>query len=353
MMKRFLLILSVLVMTLCLFAGCASNEDAALNGVTGGLSGNVSTGNNNGDDNDDTVAPPSGDADGDDNTTPGNTDGNENTTTPGNTDGDENTTTPGNTEEPGDTDGEEGNTVDYEGEGWIKVCSYNVKYLSMDRTLLVENIKKIDADLIGIQELGYMNPTKGGDDHLKYLQDKTGYPYSYFCNCTGDYGHGILSRFPIKESKEGFYNYQNANSAEKRKWNRNVIDVNGTELVWYNTHLCVQDKLPSGDWNWTHGETQFKEILAMIYKEKGPTMLTADFNLMPERQAGIVDTNKLLPLNGMKDWSFTVKDLGVDNIYIKNIADHYFNENTQCGLEMGAYDNASDHAPVWTWIKIK
>ena len=352
-MKRFLLILTVLVMTLCLFAGCASNEDESLNNVTGGLGGNVSTGSTGNDD--DTVAstPDNTDDGGDDTTDPGNTEGGDNTQEPSNTTGGDNTTDPGNTDGGDDTDGEEDNTVDYEGEGWIKVASYNVKYLSMDRLLLVENIKKIDADLIGIQELGYMSPTKGGDDHMQYLKDHTDYPYAYFCNCTGDYGHGILSKYPIKESTEGFYNYQNANSAEKRKWNRNVIDVDGTELVWYNTHLCVQDKLPSGEWNWTHGETQFKEVLAMIYKEKGPTMLTADFNLMPERQAGIVDTTKLLPLNGMKDWMFTVKDLGVDNIYIKNMADHYFNENTQCGLEMGAYDGASDHAPIWSWIKIK
>lgn len=351
-MKRFLLILTVLVMTFCLFAGCASDNDEGLNNVTDGLGGNVSTGGNGG--SDDTAAPDNDK--GNDTATPDNDKGND-TTTPDGSDGD-GTSTPGNTETPdntagGDSGEEEDNGVNYEGEGWIKVCSYNVKYLSMDRLLLVENIKKIDADLIGIQELGYMDPSKGGDDHMQYLKEKTGYPYAYFCNCTGDYGHGILSKYPIKESTEGFYNYQNPNTTEKRKWNRNVIDVDGTELVWYNTHLCVQDKKEDGEWNWTHGETQFKEILAMIYKEKKPTMLTADFNLMPERQAMIVDTNKLLPLNGMKDWMFTVKNLGVDNIYIKNIKDHYFNENTQCGLEMGAYDNASDHAPVWSWIKIK
>lgn len=342
-MKRFLSVLMIFVLTLGLLTACGGAGDSSLNQVAGGsvnVGGNTSSGDTN---------TPSGDTNtpaGDTNTPAGDT----------NTPSGDTNTPAGDTNTPsGDTntpsgDGASSGEVDYEGEGWIKVCSYNVKYLCMNRTQLIKNIKNIDADIVGLQELGYMNPTKGGDDHLTILKEATGYKYAYFTNCTGDYGHGILSRFPIKSAEDFSYTKQ---FTEHRKYTRFVLDVNGTNLVYYNTHCQVQPKLDNGEWDWSVPETHFKEITQVLYKEKGPALLTADFNLTPDRQRGIVDTNKLLPLNGMKDWTFTVKDLGVDNIYIKNIADHYFNEKTQCGLEMGAYDDASDHAPIWTWIKIK
>lgn len=121
-MKRFLLILTVLVMAMCLLAGCKSADDS-LNEVTGGLGGSVSVGNGE-----------SAGSEGSDETP------------------DNSTQTPDNSGGSDDPDVFE-DEVEKDYSDYITVVSYNIKSLQIDKEGVVAALKEMDGDIVGLQEV--------------------------------------------------------------------------------------------------------------------------------------------------------------------------------------------------------
>ena len=77
----------------------------------------------------------------------------------------------------------------------MKIATYNVwneeKGADIRRKQLIHEIRTVDADIIGLQEV---TP----DFYQNYLQKDTGYPYSVFEKYHDEEeGLAILSRFPI------------------------------------------------------------------------------------------------------------------------------------------------------------
>ena len=87
-----------------------------------------------------------------------------------------------------------------------------------------------------------MNSTVGGRNTLKILAEKAGYEYYYFCKAIdyqgGEYGTAIMSKYPIK-SFEVIPLY-GEDGIERRAMGHAVIDVNGTEIDYINTHLSYE-----------------------------------------------------------------------------------------------------------------
>lgn len=177
---------------------------------------------------------------------------------------------------------------------------------------------------------------------MKYLANELGYPYYYWANCTGNYGHGFLSRYMIKDVKE--HTYVSYVGSEVRKYTRAVLDVDGTDVVFYNTHLTT------GDWDQTG--TQYKELLAAVYKEKGPTVVTGDFNLTLVEQAKRLNTAEAFPLYGGELMAIDHKNYSYDNILIRNINDYYWDDTKDIGTKI-MLTEASDHYPIYSYIKVK
>lgn len=234
--------------------------------------------------------------------------------------------------------------IDYEGADWIKVCSYNIKALyntAASKIDVVEVLSKIDADIVGMQEVDHRNSFTG---QVEYLARQLGYPYYHFVLTeeADSEGHGILSKYPIKSIKTVSYKFQNG---EPRKYGRYLLDVNGQEIAFYNTHLCT------GTWEQT-GE-EFNELLAAIYKEKIPVVLTGDFNLSLAEQKKRIDVKRLLPMNGLHTMNNGHPWVRWDNIFITTDAfEYYLNIDSLVGIESMDTD-ASDHKPIWTYIKLK
>ncbi len=175
-----------------------------------------------------------------------------------------------------------------------------------------------------------------------------GYKYWYFSKTIetdgGAYGHGVMSKYPIKDSQTIFFNAQ---KDEKRNMERHVLDVDGTELIFYNTHL-----------NGTFFD-QFEEVVAAMeedYADGKYIMLTGDFNIPYSNMSGRLDTNKFLPLNGDETFSFGVaKHTKIDNIIIsRNIKDYYFDESVGHGIRVipDPKELSSDHPMVYSHIKL-
>ena len=267
---------------------------------------------------------------------------------------------------------EEPEPIDPEAEdsGYIKILSYNLRglrngpYVNGERTnaLRAEDvaavIREVDADIVGVQEVEHFRERSGNFEQLPWLAEKCGYEYYYYVlTCAYDdgssAGHGIMSKYPIKQYQEVVYKEQKGTAASSAEYGRFVLDVDGTEVVFYNTHLLAGD---SKNVN-SIAAQQFKQVLNAFYKETDPAVMTGDFNLGIKIMQQIVDKSKLISMNGGPDWSDFTDKASIDNIYVRNV-DPYF-PASRIGLYVGEgmgqkLENAppSDHDPVWSYFKI-
>ncbi len=337
-MKHFIAFLIAIMMLACL-SGCKTAEEEVLGGVTGGQGGSVCLPDSSFNDfmeqeeEDKTEQSPQSPQ-----TPEQPSDPQQSVTTPP-------VSTPNPPQE--DLSGAVVDTeeeIDYTGDGWFTVCSYNIKALYNTDTSkkdVVDVLRKIDADIVGMQEVDHRLSFTG---QVQYLAEQLGYPYYKFALCeeADSEGHGIMSRYMIKEYKEVSYKFQ---QGEPRKYTRAVLLIDGREVAFYNTH-CTTGK-------WHETGYQFEEMIADIYNEKIPVILTGDFNLSMAEQQKRVNTEKLLPLNGLHDMTVGHPDVRWDNIYItEKDFDYFFDYENLVGIQ-SMDSNASDHKPIWTYLKFK
>ncbi|MBR6793253.1 MAG: endonuclease/exonuclease/phosphatase family protein [Clostridia bacterium] len=242
-------------------------------------------------------------------------------------------------------------------EGWIKVASYNTKALmySKDKEGIVNELKEIDADIVGIQEIDSFTTRSGKYDQMEYLAKECGYPYWSFDKLIdfqgGAYGMGILSRYPIKDSQVVLYDAQEPQDSHVRKYGRHVLDVNGKEVIFYNTHLCVRDD------NDSVSKLQLKQALTAMHKDQYAVM-TGDFNMKAVTAATVMPGfNKIKLLNdGDKNTTAYIgKKLAadyIDNIFATKTLDAMLDAWSGTGI-MVSETPYSDHNLVYTYVNFK
>ena len=238
----------------------------------------------------------------------------------------------------------------------LKVVSYNVKALHYDpenprgvadrREDVAEVLRQLDGDIVGLQEIDVNNKRTDFYDQIKYLAETLGYPYYHFTPTTpnGVYGHAIMSKYPIKELEDREFSIQ---CGERRKFCRAVIDAEGKELVFYNTHLTTSTpgRILGLERNKIFAQYQLMELMVRMCAEEGPVVLTGDFNLTFEKQKECVDTQKVYPLNGGKAFAVEDPKTRIDNIYLHNIEKH------DAAVTYGER-GASDHPWIYAGIEL-
>lgn len=182
----------------------------------------------------------------------------------------------------------------FEMEKALKVATYNIKagyyhHDTMDQIaqLLIDE----SPDIVGLQEVDLNGKRDGAAkrDQMKYLAEKAGYQYYHFAPAvslsntkvvptaeqlaskTNLYGHGILSKYPIKFDKT-IYPAAQVENAELRTVDRYEITVGDKVIAFYNSHL-----------NGTIANAQYKEIQNdyMAYDEYAIFM--GDMNAVPSK----------------------------------------------------------------------
>lgn len=242
---------------------------------------------------------------------------------------------------------------------YITVASYNVKSLYDSKTKIygnglddiAEEISAIDPDIIGLQEIDNGMSRSGNEDQTKLLAEALGYEYYYFGKATnkggGEYGHCLLSKFPIISSETVVFDTQLGAGYETRSYESYVIDINGTNVNVYNTHLANLGKLQ---------EEQFAEIYA-VAEQQEYAIIMGDFNKAPSYFSSIINLDKMIALNGGETYAKPKYTCGagenstspIDNIVVSRNIKHYWEEENDSGIIVNKTTN-SDHNMIYTYL---
>ncbi|MBM7553197.1 endonuclease/exonuclease/phosphatase family protein [Thalassobacillus pellis] len=172
----------------------------------------------------------------------------------------------------------------------IKVMSYNIHHavgedgeLNLDR--IAEVIKNTDSDIIGLQEVdNHWSSRSDFQDQAKLLAERLDMFYIYAANLNYEsseegvpnrqYGTAILSEYPFLD---GFNHLlPKIGDTEQRGLFEAVINVKGTQLHLYNTHLALTPE---------ERKIQIREIVDIAGGAQGPQIIMGDLNALPSSEA--------------------------------------------------------------------
>jgi endonuclease/exonuclease/phosphatase family metal-dependent hydrolase len=354
-MKRLISVIMILCLVMGLLAGCSS-IDQERNASADALVGGGSLENATQTDNPTKVEGAGGDStEPGDSSTPGDSTEPGDSSTPGDSTNSGNSNSNSNSN--GDsTDAEDGDIPSDKNKipsDAIIIASFNIKRFFDGTTadMVCDEIKTSGCHIIGLQEVSNGQAEIGKVDQTKYMAEKCGFKYYSFCPAAynDQYGTCILSKYKIKSTQNVSYSSQ---VGEHRKYSRSVLDVNGQEVIFYNTHLSTQGQ------DSVTGAKQFQEVLNKVYNDlkKNPTVLTGDFNLYMSDQKKYVDVKRLIPMNGGESMTFPVtnNNTTLDNIYVSKAhwEPVWYNEKFD-GYVDSIYSEASDHDIIWGYLKLK
>ena len=220
----------------------------------------------------------------------------------------------------------------------LRIGSYNIKHAA-DASLNLKTIAKVitdaNLDIVGIQEVDYRTKRSNGIDQPRMLADAAGMPYYVFVRGIdyqgGEYGTLILSKYPIISSEviplESW-------DKEGRALGHAVIDVNGFQFDFFNTHLSYED-------------TSLRKLQFFEVSEKTDLcknfILTGDFNTADFTEFTILGGN-LINNNTRKYPTFPGGNSAIDNIVYSDC----FKEIAS-GTVTKSY---SDHYMLWAEFEI-
>ena len=155
----------------------------------------------------------------------------------------------------------------------LNIGSYNIangRNVNHDLTVIGNDIKEKNLDIVGLQEVDQFVNRSGKQNTVKILSESSGLEYYAFFKAInhdgGEYGIGILSRYPIKSEKTvKLY----SKDAEQRVLGCAVIELPDRDINFFVTHMSYESTFL-----W---DKQFYEI-ADILKDCDDYILTGDFN---------------------------------------------------------------------------
>ncbi len=234
----------------------------------------------------------------------------------------------------------------------LRVMSYNIHHgEGLDQKVDLERIAKLitdaKADIVGLQEVDRGVERTQKRDLPAELAKLTGLTVTFEKNIPhqgGEYGNAVLSRFPIKQSKNT--HYKMIGQGEQRGVQHLVLDVRGREVLFLNTHLDAR-RDPA------ERESSVVELKAIIVAAGTmPVILVGDFNSTPESRA--IETARSFLTD---TWSVVGKGNGftipvkkptkrIDFVWISSASIEPVKMDV-------LYSEASDHLPIVAELRLK
>ena len=168
----------------------------------------------------------------------------------------------------------------------LRIGSYNIKHAAdakLNLKTIANVIKEAKLDIVGVQEVDLRTSRSDRVDQPRMLADLAEMPYYVFVRAIdyqgGQYGTLILSKYPIVSSEviplESW-------DKEARSLGHAVIDIDGRQIDFFNTHLSYEDK--------TLRTLQFFEVSEKTDLCKD-FILTGDFNTADFNEFAILGAN--------------------------------------------------------------
>ena len=224
----------------------------------------------------------------------------------------------------------------------LRVGTYNIQGASWVRqnyTTLVKDCKDAGLDLVGFQEVDRFTNRSHFLDMMKEMSicSNGRYPYYKFSKAInyddGEYGTGILSSFPI----ESFEVIPLPGPGESRSLGHAVLNINGTLVDYYNTHL---------EWANASGRMAQLKYIKETFEKSEIWIFTADLNTpKPEEYAPSFPFANYA--NGLETVYITNEDGAIDNVISTR------NRFIQTGTGMVNTDGThSDHNMLWADLEL-
>lgn len=242
-------------------------------------------------------------------------------------------------------------------ENALKVASFNIKSCYNGETMdqVVALLKKVDADLVGLQEVDCNAPRSGNIHQAQEIAKRAGYPY--FCYTparilgendpinTGEsnvIGHAILSKYPILKSE---VIWPKALGDRPRNFSRHEIDINGKTVAFYNCHL---------DFN--VGRYQYEEIQDNYMMKDRYAICIGDFNETMDEMFLQFDYENFHSLafgDEMENPYLNEKgNQVIDHIVVSKHTMSWYDEEVQNGYYVVPHNGASDHNLVYGYFNL-
>lgn len=193
----------------------------------------------------------------------------------------------------------------------LKIGSFNIANGSSVQhymRVLGQDIKNAGLDIVALQEVDQFVPRSKNQDTIKLLSEYSGLSYYAFFKAIdlngGEYGVGILSRYPILEtSLEKLY----SGDKEQRVIGGAKIDVNGTIVNFFSTHLSFESK--------SLRDRQFAQIYNIV-KELDNFIVAGDFNTSDFSEYSIIKNAEMVNNSKYSIFTFpaTSPSSSIDNI---------------------------------------
>lgn len=154
----------------------------------------------------------------------------------------------------------------------VTIASFNIAAgKHPDLAAMSKQMEKDGVDAAGLQEID-MNNSRNDFDMLERLGEQGVYTHNSFQKAIdyngGEYGIGIVSKTQLSKTDGGIYE---AKTGEDRAWQKAVFEVDGEEVVLYNTHLSYE--------NTEIRRQQMEELIAKVKADPAEyKVITGDFN---------------------------------------------------------------------------
>lgn len=169
----------------------------------------------------------------------------------------------------------------------LRVGSFNIaKFWLVDGDIeaIAEDIRALELDLVGVQEIEVGTTTSDGKDTVKLLAEACGYDYYAFSMAMnyrgGEYGTAVFSKYPISDVRA--YDLYHPEKIENRTVSRVEVEINGFTFNFFNTHLSYESLEMRAN--------QLRE-LEMVMSLSNRPILTGDFNVRSDSELDRLDAS--------------------------------------------------------------
>ena len=167
-------------------------------------------------------------------------------------------------------------TVEQPTKDSVKFATFNIAAMTQpteeNMTAILNQLESKDIDFAGLQEVD-KNTGRNAYDMLAFFQGETYTDVSYQKTIDfdgGEYGFGTISKTTIQEKTGG--QLTTPAGLEQRCWQRSLVEVDGEQIAFYNTHLSYDPR--------NVVEAQVQELIAMMDADPAEyIVVVGDFNV--------------------------------------------------------------------------